>query len=330
MNPKISVLIPAYNAEKTILAAVWSALNQDFDGFEVCVYNDGSSDKTSDLLDGIADERLRVFHGDVNKGIVFARNYLLHKTTAPFVAWLDADDIMLPGRLQAQYRYFQQHPKTDVLGGWAELRRLDLGGWVPGGRMVKISGNPDYLQTSMAFRNPFIQSGIMARNFFIAENLLFDSDYEYTEDYELFLRCRGRGKVLALIQTPVVSYFMPGAHGQKEKEARYNTQQKWARILSIYFPFTQEDKTAVVLDFLRSNARLTATNYAFLKDWLGLAEKHLLNKDNRASTGTKAALLFQWFRLFRLRFGLVAAAFWLMTRNPIHTITMLRNRTRIV
>jgi glycosyltransferase involved in cell wall biosynthesis len=330
MKPKISVLIPAYNAENTILAAVWSSLNQDFNGFEVCVYNDGSTDKTRELLDNISDSRLRVFHRETNQGIANARNTLVQNTTAPFVAWLDADDIMLPGRLQAQYSFFEERPETDILGGYAELRKGGLPGFlVPGGSVVKAATRPDYLRASMLFRNPFVQSSVMARNFFVKENLLFDPAFEYTEDYDLFLRCRQAGKRFGIIPRPVVSYLISSDTDQKNKETRNDTQAKWEKLLLRNFPFTGKENAGRVVGFLRSNEWLSAESFEYLVGWLKRAEGFCFAEETKA-TGTKAALLFQWFRLYRLRLGLLPAVFWLLFQNPVISVAMLRNRTRIV
>jgi glycosyltransferase involved in cell wall biosynthesis len=330
MNPKISVLIPAYNAEKTILAAVWSALNQAFDGFEVCVYNDGSTDNTQQFLDGIDDARLRLFHGEKNQGIVQTRNLLAQNTTAPFVAWLDADDVMLPGRLQAQYDYFHKHPETDILGGYAELRKVALKDvLMPAGSVVKGPTNVDYLRTAMLFRNPFIHSSIMVRNFFVKENFLFDPEFEYTEDYDWFLRCRQAGKQFGVVSRPVVSYLISSDTDQKNKETRNNTQAKWEKLLLRNFPFTGKENVGRVVGFLRNNDRLPAETFVYLVDWLNRAERLCFAEETK-TTGTIAALLFQRFRLYRLRFGLLPAVIRLLFQNPFATVTMLGNRTRIV
>lgn len=326
MKPEISVLIPAYNAEKTILAAVWSALNQDFDGFEVCVYNDGSTDKTRELLDSLADARLRVIHGGKNEGIVHARNHLLQNTTTPFIAWLDADDIMLPGRLKLQYAYFQKHPKTDILGGWAQLRNR---GDRTNKSLVKAPINSDYLETALLFKNPLVNSAVMARHFFVLENLLFDPVFEgFAEDYDVFLRCRKAGKHFGMIQQPVVSYWVREADEQSQTERIRRADEKRAWLLCRQFPFTEKDTAPAIACFLRSNRPVQAEKFNMLLGWLKQVKKQLNNESVLNSVGAKAALMLHFFRLYRLRFGLLPAIFWLLFQNPVATATMLRNRTR--
>ena len=332
MNPSISVLIPAYNAEKTILAAVWSALNQDFDVFDVLVYDDGSTDKTREILEGIKDVRLHVLGGQTNMGVVHARNTLLYESKSPFIAWLDADDVMLPGRLQAQFEYLQNHPDVDLLGGWAELRHNWLKGvLIPGFSLVKMSGNPDYLSASLCFRNPFINSSIMARNFFSRENLWFDGAFDgFAEDYDLFLRCRRMGKQFGVIPKTVVSYRVSTKSEQVEKERQYHAQDKWEKLLCRTFPNTPADKAAMVVGFLRNNHRVSADLFTFLADWLEESKHVVWKKLEKPSLGEKAALLHQKFRLVRLRYGGIPAAVWLATNNPAVVFCMLRNHKQVL
>lgn len=332
MIPTVSVLIPAYNAEKTILAAVWSALNQDFERFEVLVYDDGSTDKTREILEGVVDTRLHVLSGQTNNGIVHARNALLQESKAPFIAWLDADDIMLPGRLQAQYEYLQNRTGIDLVGGWAELRSGGLKDiLMPGFSLVKMSNNPDYLSASLCFRNPFIHSSIMARNFFARENLLFDVAFDgFAEDYDLFLRCHNAGKRFGVIPTTVVSYWLSTKLEQSEKEKRHRAQEKWEQLLCRTFPKTPADKAAAIVAFLRNNNRVSADLFAFLADWLEESKLVVWKNPNTPCLGEKAVLLYQKFRLMRLRYGWISALMWLATNNPAVVFCMLRNRKRVL
>jgi glycosyltransferase involved in cell wall biosynthesis len=98
----ISVLVPAFNAEQTIVAAVQSALEQVFDGeLEVIVYDDASTDDTVDAVKRSvsADPRIRLIRGSKNGGEYHSRNHLLDAALGEWIAFLDADDVFLPGKL---------------------------------------------------------------------------------------------------------------------------------------------------------------------------------------------------------------------------------------
>ena len=95
-NPKVSIIVPAYNAEKTIEMAIKSVLKQSFKQLEVIVINDGSKDKTGEILNKIAekDSRLIVIQKEKNEGVSAGRNTGLQMAKGTYVGFLDADDWM--------------------------------------------------------------------------------------------------------------------------------------------------------------------------------------------------------------------------------------------
>jgi glycosyltransferase involved in cell wall biosynthesis len=98
----ISVLVPAFNAEGTIVAAVQSALEQVFDGeLEVIIYDDASNDDTVGVVKRIvsADPRISLICGSKNGGEYHSRNHLLDAVRGEWIAFLDADDVFLPSKL---------------------------------------------------------------------------------------------------------------------------------------------------------------------------------------------------------------------------------------
>ena len=92
-NPKISVIIPVYNAESTLRRCVDSVLAQTFTDFECLLINDGSKDKSGEICDeyAIRDSRVRVFHKE-NGGVSSARNVGLDNATGEWIAFVDSDD----------------------------------------------------------------------------------------------------------------------------------------------------------------------------------------------------------------------------------------------
>ncbi len=114
--PLISVLMPAFNAEAFIAEAIQSILQQSFTNFELIVLNDGSSDRTSQIIDGFADQRIHKIDLQHNQGLVNARNRLVAAAKGRYIAFLDADDIAFPDRLQKQLNFLETGA-ADLCGG---------------------------------------------------------------------------------------------------------------------------------------------------------------------------------------------------------------------
>jgi glycosyltransferase involved in cell wall biosynthesis len=115
-KPKISVLMPVYNAEKHLVQAIESVLNQTFRDFELIMLDDGSTDNSLEIIKYYAsiDHRCKIYSRQ-NKGIILSRNELIGHAKAEIVANMDADDICLPLRLEKQYEYLQLHPECVVV-----------------------------------------------------------------------------------------------------------------------------------------------------------------------------------------------------------------------
>ena len=118
--PKISVIIPTYNAEATILETLYSLRQQTFTDFEILVINDGSSDRTLDVLSRFSDERLTVFSFD-NAGATVARNRGIARAGGEFIAFLDADDLWSADKLERQLAALEQHPQAGVAYSWTSF-----------------------------------------------------------------------------------------------------------------------------------------------------------------------------------------------------------------
>ncbi len=118
--PTISVVIPAYNAERTILQTIASVQQQNFSDFELIVINDGSTDRTLELLNTVTDSRLKIFSYS-NGGLPTARNRGISRATGEFIAFLDADDLWTPDKLELQLAALQQHPEAGVAYSWTSF-----------------------------------------------------------------------------------------------------------------------------------------------------------------------------------------------------------------
>ncbi len=112
-TPLISVVIPVYNVEKTIRACIESVLNQTFDLFEVIFVDDGSSDRSVDIIKEFTDSRMRVITQE-NRGLAGARNTGIRASKAPFVALLDSDDLWHPEKLERHFKHLCDNPLLGV------------------------------------------------------------------------------------------------------------------------------------------------------------------------------------------------------------------------
>jgi glycosyltransferase involved in cell wall biosynthesis len=113
-GPDVSIVIPCYRGEKFIRDAIASVLSQEGGRVEVVVVDDGSPDHSAAVIEAIADSRVRLVRHQRNHGIATARNTGLEASRAGLVAFLDQDDLWLPGRLGDQLRAFEADASGDV------------------------------------------------------------------------------------------------------------------------------------------------------------------------------------------------------------------------
>lgn len=119
----VSVIIPAYNAEKYLAEAIESVLTQSFKNYELIIIDDGSSDRTNEVISRYTarDSRIVALKNPANLGIAATRNHGLKIATGKYVAWQDADDISMPDRLQVQVDFLDLHPDVGIVGGNLEI-----------------------------------------------------------------------------------------------------------------------------------------------------------------------------------------------------------------
>lgn len=118
--PKVSVVIPAYNAMTYLPETVESVLKQTFTDFEVLIVNDGSSDNIVQWVTQIANSHVRLISQE-NQGLPGARNTGIAQAEGEYVAFLDADDLWEPTKLEKQVRCFEERPAVGLVYTWTAL-----------------------------------------------------------------------------------------------------------------------------------------------------------------------------------------------------------------
>lgn len=122
--PQISVVMSVYNGEKYLGEAIESILNQTFKDFEFIIINDGSTDKSLEIIKSYKDERI-VIIDQKNMGLAKALNNGIKIAKGKYIARMDADDISMPNRLEIQYDFMERHPECVAVGSNAEVIDMD-------------------------------------------------------------------------------------------------------------------------------------------------------------------------------------------------------------
>lgn len=140
MTDLVSVIMPVYNAERFISEAICSVVNQTYPHWELLIINDGSKDRSEEIIRSFDDQRIRYFY-QANQGVSAARNLGLEKMSGSFFCFLDADDVFPVDSLEARLEVFRTHGDVDFVDGTvhifdASLRTL-LNTWKP-----SADGNP--------------------------------------------------------------------------------------------------------------------------------------------------------------------------------------------
>jgi glycosyltransferase involved in cell wall biosynthesis len=182
--PLISVIIPAYNAEKTIKETIESVLNQTFSDFELIVINDGSQDSTLDIVSSISDPRIKVFSYS-NSGPQKSRNRGIAIATGDYLAFLDSDDLWTPDKLEAQLKALQENPEAAVAYSWTDYID-EFGAFLYSGSHATETGD---VYAKLLVEN-FLENG---SNPLICRNALtkmggFDESLSASQDWDLYLR----------------------------------------------------------------------------------------------------------------------------------------------
>lgn len=186
--PEISVVIPVYNGQKTIKQTIDSVLNQSFLDFELLIINDGSTDSTLEVLSQIQDPRLKIFSFP-NGGLSASRNRGISLASGEFIAFIDADDLWMPDKLEAQVKALQDNSQAGLAYSWTDF--IDENSeFLFAGDRIFWSGD---VAEKMLVCN-FLEHGSnpLIRKQAFVEFGVFDESLKAAEDWDMYLRLASR------------------------------------------------------------------------------------------------------------------------------------------
>lgn len=190
-NPIISVVMPVYNAEKYLDEAIQSILKQTYGDFEFIIINDGSIDKSLEIIEKYKkqDERIVLISRE-NRGLIASLNEGIKKAKGKYIARMDADDISLPNRFEEQLKIMENDKEIFVCGSWVnvfgENRKEKISKYFQHDKQIKAN-----LIMSCCFAHPSV---MMRRDAFVDNNIWYDENFKNAEDYHLWTQLAKVGK----------------------------------------------------------------------------------------------------------------------------------------
>jgi glycosyltransferase involved in cell wall biosynthesis len=215
-SPLVSVIVPAWNAGKTIMETLDSVQAQTFTDYEVIVVNDGSTDETAGIVRQFcaADPRFTLID-QRNQGVSAARNLALVQARGEYIAFLDADDVWLPEKLAKQLELFRQKPQANLVFTnyfyWDGQKDLELFfqnhrplPWGPADRRLILS-------------NLYIPSIVMIRRALLSKGSHFTESISGCADWDLWLQLLENSLYATGTREPLVRYRIWAGNMSKQK-----------------------------------------------------------------------------------------------------------------
>ncbi|MGN6545821.1 MAG: glycosyltransferase family 2 protein [Aureliella sp.] len=195
-DPLVSIVLPVFNAERYLPAALGSMLAQGFTDWEMICIDDGSRDASGPMLDALAerDSRVRVVHQE-NAGLVATLNRGIAMAKGALICRMDSDDIAMPERLDRQVAFLREHPEHVAVGG--AILKIDADSDPLG--IDRLAADHEQIEQALLQR----RTGLFHPTTLIRASALsaiggYRSEYEWVEDHDLWLRLALRGRLANL------------------------------------------------------------------------------------------------------------------------------------
>ncbi|AIF50652.1 glycosyltransferase [Pelosinus sp. UFO1] len=203
MIPKVSVIMPVYNAEDYLSQAIESILGQTFTDFEFIIIDDGSTDNSLNIIKTYNDSRIILIRNETNLKLIASLNKGMNLANGKYIARMDADDISLPERLARQVEFMDQHPNVAVCGTWVELfGECEQSFW-------HFPDNPDVAKCVLLFGCCIAHPSAMLRRTILETGLCYSDLYPHAEDYGFWVQIAKKFDITSLPQV-LLKYRISG------------------------------------------------------------------------------------------------------------------------
>lgn len=202
---KVSVIIPAYNAQKYLSETISSVINQTYQNLEIIIVDDGSTDKTKEIIHSFSDSRITYFYQS-NSGVSTARNKGIEIATGDYFAFLDSDDVWLEDNIEEKVELLERSNKYDI----AFSSIIFINGQSERGEIYNSVTKLD-TKTLLSWQNNLITSPsiLVCTRRVIDEIKGFDSELSTAADQDFLFRASSKFKLIKL-QKETVLYRIHG------------------------------------------------------------------------------------------------------------------------
>jgi glycosyltransferase involved in cell wall biosynthesis len=216
----VSIVLPIFNGQKYVRAAIDSILCQSHENFELIIVDDGSTDDSLTIVSSYADPRIKIFKNKKNLGIVDSLNRGISLSNGEYIARMDSDDIAFPNRLKKQLEFIKKND-CDL----TSARAVTFGESKE--KIFPTQLNPSEIEFGLLFVNLIVHPLVFARATVLKSNL-YSSEYEGAEDYELWTRLVLSGCKLA-VQDDVLLHYR--VHKLQISQAKKSKQVELANCI---------------------------------------------------------------------------------------------------
>ena len=188
-NPKVTVIMPAYNAAETIGDSIESVLRQTYENWELIVVDDCSTDNTFEIAKLYSNTNIKLLSLDENKGASAARNLGVREASGEYIAFLDSDDLWLPKKLEIQIKYHLANPSYMISHtAFVEFHDNKRGRKLWRQRLVSTKRKRGNLLPLLYYNNIVATLTVMIRKTLFIDVGGFDVRIHGSEDLDLWLR----------------------------------------------------------------------------------------------------------------------------------------------
>lgn len=251
----VSIVIPAYNAEKTVIETLESVVNQTYKNIEVIVVDDGSSDNTFNVIKEFAKAygNMKVLSKN-NEGLPATRNYGFQYVTGEYLVFLDADDLLDASYVSSCVEQYHNNSQLDIVYTQTQLFERETG----------LMESWDYSKESILWTNCFTATAMMK-----SENLkaigLYDTNLKFAEDWEMWIRMTAHFDNVYKINKPLFYYRKRHTKDSMTDENRKQniSDESWLYIYNKHYSLYKKNNYGIerLFDRVHSEDRIRKKYY---------------------------------------------------------------------